>query len=127
MSTQKTGTIGWVDLTVPDAEKIREFYQQVVGWKNEPLDMGGYNDHSMIPADGSDPVAGICHTRGVNTQLPPVWLIYITVDDLEASMAACQANNGTILIPPKGEKGSNRFCVIKDPAGAVAALYEQAK
>jgi len=26
------GKIGWIDLTVPDAEAIRDFYQHVAGW-----------------------------------------------------------------------------------------------
>jgi predicted enzyme related to lactoylglutathione lyase len=27
------GTIAWTDLTVPDAEKVRDFYAAVVGWR----------------------------------------------------------------------------------------------
>ena len=34
-SQQQPGTIGWRDLTVPDAAKVRDFYQAVVGWKSE--------------------------------------------------------------------------------------------
>ena len=26
------GTIGWTDLTVPDADGLRDFYSAVVGW-----------------------------------------------------------------------------------------------
>lgn len=33
------GSLGWTDLTVPDAERIRDFYQAVVGWRAEPVDM----------------------------------------------------------------------------------------
>jgi predicted enzyme related to lactoylglutathione lyase len=28
----KLGNIGWIDLTVPDAEAIRDFYRHVTGW-----------------------------------------------------------------------------------------------
>ena len=37
----------------------------------------------MIPPGAAQPVSGICHARGSNADLPPVWLIYITVADLE--------------------------------------------
>ena len=37
----RVGSIGWRDLTVPDAEGIRDFYEQVVGWKADPVDLGG--------------------------------------------------------------------------------------
>jgi len=30
------GRIGWLDLTVPDAPEVRDFYRQVVGWSVEP-------------------------------------------------------------------------------------------
>jgi predicted enzyme related to lactoylglutathione lyase len=47
------GSVGWVDLTVPDAPRLRDFYQAVVGWRASDLDMGGYADYVMQqPADG---------------------------------------------------------------------------
>lgn len=74
------GRIGWIDMTVENAEGIRDFYKAVVGWGHEDVPMGKYSDYSMTTPDG-DAVAGICHARG-------------------------------------------SFCVIRDPAGAVAALYQ---
>lgn len=34
------GSIGWIDLTVDDAPRVRDFYAAVVGWKPEPVPMG---------------------------------------------------------------------------------------
>jgi hypothetical protein len=31
-----------------------------------------------------------------------------------------------VLVKPKGMGGYGRFCVIRDPAGAVAALFQPA-
>jgi uncharacterized protein len=76
------------------------------------------------PATGA-PVAGICHARGGNAGVPAQWLVYIPVPDLDASLAACAAGGGTVLVGPKGS-GTNRFAVIQDPAGAVAALTQAA-
>ncbi|HSR51570.1 MAG TPA: VOC family protein [Acidobacteriota bacterium] len=121
----KTGSIGWIDLTVPDAEKIRDFYEKVAGWRHEGVDMGGYQDFSMIPGQGESAVAGICHARGTNADLPASWLIYIVVDDLDASMATCREGGGEVISGPHS-MGAQRYCVIRDPAGAVAALYQQA-
>ncbi len=120
------GAISWVDLTVPDAEGLRNFYEAVAGWTAEPVDMGGYSDYSMSPP-GRSPVAGVCHRRGPNADLPPVWLIYITVPDLDASMRRCRELGGEILREPAGAGPQGRFCVIQDPAGAVCALYEKAR
>ena len=120
-STPRPGTISWQDLTVPDAEALRAFYAAVVGWDPEALNMGAYSDYVMN-ADGNG-VAGICHARGVNADLPPVWLIYITVGDLDRSIEECQRRGGALIGAPRSY-GGGRYCIIKDPAGACCALYQ---
>ena len=57
------GSIGWIDLTVPNADEVRDFYAQVTGWQPEALDMGGYSDYVMKTPDGEGK-AGVCHARG---------------------------------------------------------------
>lgn len=117
------GSIAWTDLTVENADAVRDFYRAVVGWEVSEVDMGGYSDYCMNrPGDGVT-VAGVCHARGENADLPPVWLIYVTVPDLEESLATCVARGGSVLKPPF-EVGAARAAVIRDPAGAAVALYE---
>ncbi|MGB6336961.1 MAG: VOC family protein, partial [Thermoanaerobaculia bacterium] len=41
-SKPEIGKIGWTDLTVENADDVRDFYTAVVGWKPSPVDMGGY-------------------------------------------------------------------------------------
>ena len=122
----KPGNIGWVDLTVEDAEGVRNFYEQVVGWQSSTVDMGGYDDYGMVPPGEEQPTAGVCHAKGTNSGLPPSWLIYIIVDDLDASLRKCETLGGKIVVPAK-DMGGNRYSVIEDPAGAVCALYEPKK
>jgi len=125
MSRSETvGMIAWTDLTVPDAEGLKAFYSRVVGWETQGVDMGGYEDFNMIPPGGGDPVAGVCHARGTNEGLPPVWLVYIVVEDLEASLSACRDEGGDVLVGPKGMGPGSAYAVIRDPAGAVVALYQ---
>ncbi len=118
------GSIAWTDLTVADAAGIRDFYAAVVGWKVQGIDMGGYEDFCMIPAAGQTPAAGICHARGTNADLPPVWLIYILVESVDDAVRRCADNGGSVLVQPRS-MGHGRFCVIKDPAGAICGLYQQ--
>ncbi len=122
-SDSDIGKIGWFDLTVVDAPTIRDFYSKVVGWKVEDVGMGEYNDFNMtVPASG-EPAAGICHARGGNATLPSQWLIYITVADVDKSAEACRENGGKVIVGPKA-MGRGKFCVIEDPNGSVAALYQ---
>ena len=121
------GSVMWTDLTIEDAERIRDFYSAVVGWTASGVDMGGYEDFNMNDPETGTPVAGVCHARGGNADLPPVWLIYVNVEDIEKSIARCVELGGHVIFGPKrmGEQG--RYCVIRDPAGAALALFDPAK
>lgn len=122
--TPAFGRPAWVDLTVADAPRVREFYRAVVGWEASDVDMGGYEDYTLAPP-GGDPVAGVCHARGANAGLPSVWLVYFTVADLDASLSAVAHGGGRVVVAPRSTGGA-RYAVIEDPAGAVCALFQPA-
>ena len=123
--TQKprVGAIGWTDLTVEDAETVQSFYASVTGWQPSPVPMGDYEDFNMCDPDTQQPMAGICHARGENADLPPVWMVYITVADVDDSAATCVEMGGRVVVGPRDMGSMGRYCVIRDPAGAVAALF----
>jgi len=123
---KKIGTITWFDLTVPNAEKIKDFYKKVVGWKPKPVSMGDYNDFIMNLPDDGETVTGVCHARGGNAGIPPQWLIYITVEDVHESARICTESGGKILLKPKKMEGYGEYCIIQDPAGAISALFTPA-
>ena len=122
-ATPPVGTINWFDLTVADADAVRDFYADVVGWTVEPLSMGDYSDYVMKSPETGAPVAGVCHARGQNAGLPAQWLLYVQVADVDASAARCVERGGRILAPPRSGGPQGRYCVIQDPAGAAVALY----
>ncbi len=121
MSNDKLGKITWFDLTVPDAERVRHFYAEVAGWTATEHDMGDYADYNML-APGGDTVTGICHARGGNAKLPPAWLLYVNVADVDAAAARAAELGGEIIDGPR-DMGGGRFAAVRDPAGAVFALY----
>ena len=112
------GHISWHDLTVKDAEKVSDFYCEVLGWEKEGLDMGGYDDYVMKEPREGDGVAGVCHAKGVNADLPPMWLPYVIVDDLDKSLERCTALGGKILTEKRKMGPDGYYCLIQDPAGA---------
>lgn len=116
------GEIGWIDLTCKNADDVRDFYQAVAGWHSEGVSMGDYDDYAMSPED-SDAIAGICHASGVNAEMPGGWLIYITVEDLDSSLAETTKRGGEIVVE-KRSMGNAGFAVVRDPSGACAALYQ---
>ena len=81
----------------------------------------------MTEPISGDPIAGICHARGINAALPTQWLIYIVVSDIKKSVADCTRLGGKVLVPTKDMGAMGLYCVIQDPAGAVAALFQNAE
>ena len=123
MSDEKpaVGQITWRDLTVPNAEHVRDFYCDVVGSAWTPHDLGEYDDYTINLPDSGETVTGICHARGPNANLPAQWLMYISDTDVGESARLCVEKGGEVLEGPR-KMGTLDFCVIRDPAGAVAAL-----
>ncbi len=121
--TQKPeiGKISWIDLTVEDATGIQDFYCEVIGWQAQDRSMGVYNDFDIQTPNSGETVTGICHSQGINANIPPQWLIYINVADVDESAAHCLEQGGKVIDGPR-VMGNIRFCVIQDPAGAVVGL-----
>ena len=121
----RVGCVSWLDLTVSDASATRDFYRQVVGWSMQDVEMEdggeGYADYNMLGGDGT-PVAGVCHARGTNLGLPPVWLIYLPVGDFGESLRRVREEGGKILKKTHGPDGEYAYAVVQDPVGACLAL-----
>ena len=118
-SQPKLGTVAWVDLTVADAEKLRDFYKNVIGWEPSPVKMGDYDDYNMVSPATEKPAAGICHARGDNAKIPPQWIVYVPVKDLEGSIKTAEKSGGSVVA-----KLGKTMCIIRDPAGAVMGLMQ---
>ena len=115
------GRVEWVDLSIGDAARSKDFYCKVIGWKSTDVEMGTYSDFNLnLPGSGQT-MAGICHARGMNANLPAQWLMYVRVVDVAASAAEAERQKGKVLDGPRRMGGSN-FCVIQEPDGAVMAL-----
>ena len=119
------GRICWLDLTVLDASATRDFYRQAVEWSVQNVEMedGGepYADYNMLDQVGN-PAAGVCHARGANASLPPVWLIYLAVGDLAESLRRVRQEGGKIVKAILRDDGEYAYVAIQDPVGAYLAL-----
>jgi predicted enzyme related to lactoylglutathione lyase len=120
------GSVIWHDLTVAAAADLRDFYTAVEGWRPESVPMTGYSDYNMVVPASGEPAAGICHARGPNASLPPQWLMYVVVDNLQDALRRCLEKGGRIVDGPRG-MGEQTFAVIRDPVGAHIALVEKPK
>ncbi len=123
MSENKTGHILWHDLTVENAGEVSDFYSEVIGWEKEGLSMGDYEDFIIKNPEDNEVVAGICHAKGVNKDIPAQWLMYVKVANLDQSLEKCRKLGGKVL-GDKRKMGEGYYCLIQDPAGAYLMLSQ---
>ncbi len=124
MSEQKykPGQIVWADLTTNQAESLKEFYKAVLGWQEFPVAMKdneeSYNDYAML-YDEKNPAGGICNQRGVNANIPPQWIMYVCVEDVDSTLQNALDRGAKLVHESKKAGGSLNYVIIQDPAGAV--------
>lgn len=110
----------WYDVMSDDTKGTAKFYTDVVGWGTEAQG-NDYNLFTVKDKDGQGQgVAGFmklppdAKAMGV----PPCWMGYIAVDDVDAAAKRVQSLGGKIHKPPQDIEGIIRFAVVADPGGA---------
>lgn len=123
---ENTGKILWTDMTVDNADEIRDFYSAVIGWKSEEIEMnkGEYYDFSMYSEDPTSPTAGICNQKGPNKGLPTGWIVYFGVTDIKKSINRAMEFGGEILTEVREMPGYGLYCFLKDPNGHPFAIFQ---
>lgn len=116
-------TFVWNELATPDAARAREFYTQLFGWTVKESPMGPDFYYYEWEAGGK-PIGGMYQTGGPGMEgIPPHWMPYVGVDDVDAAAARVTELGGTVKVPPADIPGTGRFCVLQDPTGATIALF----
>ncbi len=119
-----TGTFCWNELLTGDVASARKFYTGLLGWEMEDHDMGEYGTYTLIKS-GDTQVGGMMQMAGEQFKgVPPHWLSYIAVEDVDASAKKAEELGGKICLPPSDIPGVGRFSVIIDPTGAGFALFK---
>ncbi len=116
-ATKTQGAFSWSELMTTDPKAAVEFYGKLFGWKNETMDMGTGPYHVVKAGDTS--VGGIMATPKDAGPMPPAWGCYVTVDNVDATVAQCTALGGKVCAGPIDIPGVGRFAVLQDPQGAV--------
>ena len=114
---KQQGVFCWSELITTDVPAAKEFYSKLFGWTMELAPMEGM-EYTLVKV-GDTEVGGIMATPPEAQGMPPMWGVYVTVDDVDATAKLVEELGGTILMPPMDIQNVGRFCVIQDPQGAV--------
>jgi predicted enzyme related to lactoylglutathione lyase len=117
-------TFFWNELHTPDPDAALAFYEKVVGYARETMDMGPAGAYHILSRDGVGRAGVTSHMGGDVAGGAAHWLPYIAVDDPDATLARARAHGGQVLVGPHDIPGIGRFGVIEDPTGAVLAVMK---
>jgi predicted enzyme related to lactoylglutathione lyase len=118
---KEPSAVVWNELNTRDPGASRAFYGDSFGWSFEErqFDAGPYTSISV----GEDTVGGMIDITGrAPDEVPPHWLVYFAVEDVDAAVARASESGGGVALEPFDIGGVGRIAILKDPFGAVFAV-----
>ena len=61
---------------------------------------------------------------GAPATMPSMWGCYVTVADVDETLAKVRSLGGSVLMEPMEVKGVGRMAVIQDPQGATLSVID---
>src|SRR5262245_11868510 len=120
------GSLTWTELATGDTKKAEQFYTKLFGWSAKTGGEGA-NAYKEFSANGM-PGAGMMDMKayGAESKVPPNWMPYFRVADVDASASKAKELGGSLKVPPTDIPNVGRFSVLQDPQGAVFAIIKMA-
>jgi uncharacterized protein len=115
------GTPAWNEVVGPDPARAAQFYADVLGMGNEPMDMGGSTYVQLTDVDGKV-IGGAVEPQ--MPDVPPHWNVYFSVADADASAARIEQVGGKVIAPNFDVPGVGRMGFYADPQGAMFAVFQ---
>ena len=119
MTAYTQGTPNWIDVSTPEPAAAQAFYRALFGWSFTEHEGAGY----WIARKGDRKVAGLGKLDPAQGT-PPVWSMYIAVDDVGAATERAEAAGAQVLVEPMDVMGEGKMSFVVDPTGAAVGLWE---
>ncbi len=114
------GALCWADLNTREPEAAKQFYEKLFDWKIT----AGRNDDYLHIRNGGDFIGGIPPAGFSNPYVPPHWLAYYQVEDVDASASKIAGLGGKLYFGPESMENVGRFAVAADAEGASFAIFK---
>jgi predicted enzyme related to lactoylglutathione lyase len=99
------GQFVWYDLSTTDIPAAKDFYNKIVGW--------GAVSHGDRAFGGLMLLSEQAKSMGA----PPNWIGYVSVADLDATVAKAVEMGGKVYVPSTPIEEFAHFAVLADPQG----------
>lgn len=115
------GIIAWSELVTNDKGASVAFYSDLLGWSTDEIEMPDGKTYTMFK-QGDRPVAG-CVVPPEDSGAMPMWLNYINVEDIDASLAKAK-DLGAVIHKERVDLPMGSFAVLSDPQGTTFAFWQ---
>ena len=106
------GAMCWNELLTRDAAAAKAFYSKLLGWEY-------YGDeHYIHISNRGRNNGGILEMDENFGEMPPCWMVYFHVADIDAAMTQVEALGGKVVTQKMEAPDTGGFTVVEDPAGA---------
>ena len=113
------GALTWNELHTTDLDGASAFYGALFGWTTEAMPTGDGPPYLVISNSGRSN-GGITATQPGE---PPNWVPYFAVSSVDDALSEANEGGGATLAGPI-PMPQGRIAVLRDPQGAVFALWE---
>jgi len=119
------GAYSWHELATTDVNAALSFYTELFGWEKGPTHpMGGdFGDYQLV-TQGGQQIGGLY--KSSPAAMPPSWLTYVNVADIDKAANAVKGGGGRIINGPMQVPGGSWIAQATDPQGGMFAVIEVA-
>ena len=111
------GATCWFEVNTPRSEDVRDFFTGLFGLTAERMP----SMHYYMVKDTERPRFGILQMTEEWEGLPPHWMVYFNVADIEATVEQVEAHGGKVMHGPF-DTPQGPIAVCADPTGAVFSV-----
>ena len=112
------GSLCWAELDTTDTESAKKFYTGLFGWGTK--DSEQYTEWLR----GGTSIGGMMKIPKEWGPVPPNWLVYFMVADVDASVKKAGELGAGTIVPPTDIPKTGRFAVLHDQQSAVFAIFK---
>ena len=122
--THGANAFGWAEVNARGVDTVVPFYQRVFGWAPK-VTGSSEQPYTEFQVDGESIGGATEMNPMVPTQVPSYWLVYFSVDDVDASHRKAIDAGAREMLAPMDFPGG-RMSIVTDPQGASFGLLQLA-
>ncbi len=115
----ESGTFCWADLSSPDPDRAKTFYEALFGWQIAPDEK--YPPEYLVIKSGGKAIGGVTPAAFRPPETLPHWMLFFMVADAPAVTARAKEIGGMVLMTAPG---GMQMSVLADHQGAAFSIIQ---